>query len=127
MAKQDEDKMENKGFAERIGYGFGRILRAYVKKEVSAIDWLTARGAHRSLTKVVFWVVKLLVLGALLCFALWVALPYFVLVVASALQRRGVIFPERGGGGDRWRHGASGYGDYSGDHRVDAGRFDKDD
>ena len=118
--------MENKGFAERLGYGFGRFLRAYAKKEVSAIDGLTARGAPRSLTKVVFWVVKLVVLGALLCFALWVALPYFVLVVASALQRRGVIFPERSGG-DGWRHGASGYGDYSGDHRVDAGRFDKDD
>lgn len=118
--------MENKGFAACIGYGFGRILRAYTQKEASAIDWLVARGAPRSLTKVMLWVVKLALLGTLLCFALWIAFPYLALVVASALYRRGVIFPGQASGGDGWRHGASGYGDYSGDQRVDAGRFDEE-
>lgn len=119
--------MENKGFAARIGYGFGRVLRAYRQKEASAADWLVERGAPRSLTKLMLWVIKLGLLGAFLCFALCIALPYLVLVVASALQSRGVIAPERTNGGDGWRHGASGYGDYSGEHRVDAGRFEKDD
>lgn len=118
--------MENKGFAGCIGYAFGRILRAYTQKEASAIDWLAARGAPLSLTKLMIWVVKLALLGTLLSFALWIALPYLILVVASALYRRGVIFPERASGGDGWRHGASGYGDYSGDQRVDAGRFDEE-
>ncbi|MFQ6591096.1 MULTISPECIES: DUF3742 family protein [Pseudomonas] len=118
--------MEKKDFARRVGYGFGRILRAYTRKEASAINWLLVRGASRSLTKVMLWVVKLLLLGVLMCLALWVALPYLVLVLASALQRRGLIFPEKASGGDGWRHGASGYGDYSGDQRVDASRFDED-
>lgn len=118
--------MESKGFAGRIGYGFGRVLRAYTQKEASATDWLVERGAPRFLTKLMLWIIKLGLLGALLCFAFWIALPYLVLVVASALQRRGVIFPERASGGDGWRHGASGYGDYSGDQRIDAGRFDEE-
>ncbi|ASV39777.1 hypothetical protein CI807_27405 [Pseudomonas sp. NS1(2017)] len=118
--------MKNNGFSGRIGYGFGRILRGYIQKEASAIDWLVERGAPRSLTKLILGVLKLGLLATLLCFALWIALPYLVLVVAGALHRRGLIFPERAGGDDGWRHGASGYGDYSGDHRVDTGRFDED-
>lgn len=119
--------MEHKGFAGRIGYGFGRFLRAYTQKEAQVTNWWVERGVSRSLTKLILRVIKLGVLGALLCFAFWIAIPYLVLVVASALQRRGVIFPERTNGGDGWRNGTSGYGDYIGDHRVDPGRFDKDD
>ena len=126
MVNQDEDKMLNKGFVGRIGYSFGRVFRAYAQKEVLAADWFVARGVHRTLMKVMLWVVKLVLLGTLLCLSLWLALFYLVCVVASAFHTRGVIFPDRASGGDGWRHGASGYGDYSGEHRVDAGRFDED-
>ncbi|WP_425375781.1 DUF3742 family protein [Pseudomonas marginalis] len=61
--------MESKGFAGRIGYGFGRVLRAYTQKEASATDWLVERGAPRFLTKLMLWIIKLGLLGALLCFA----------------------------------------------------------
>ena len=126
MVTQGEDKMLNKGFAERVGYSFGRILRAYAQKEVLAADWFVARGVHRTLMKVILWVVKLVLLGTLLCLSLWLALLYLIWVVASAFHARGAISPDRASGGDGWRHGASGYGDYSGEHRVDAGRFDED-
>ncbi len=126
METQDEDKMVNKGFAERVGYSFGRILRAYAQKEDLAADCFVARGVHRTLTKVMLWILKLVLLGTLLCLSLWLALLYLFWVVASAFHARGVIFPGRASGGDGWRNGASGYGDYSGEHRVDAGRFDED-
>lgn len=118
--------MEKKGFAHRVGYRLGWFLRAYTRRETLIGRWLKMKGIPSVITITMIWIVKLLLLGALLYFTFWAALFYAILVFVGALQRWGLIFPETRKNDDGWRHGASGYGDYSGDFRVDAGRFDEE-
>lgn len=118
--------MGKKGFAHRVGYRLGSLLRAYTRRETLIVKWLEVRGVPSAITATMIWIVKLLLLGALLYFTFWAALFYAILVFVGVLQSRGLIFPDAMKNDDGWRHGASGYGDYSGDFRVDAGRFDEE-
>lgn len=117
--------MRKNGFAHRAGYRLGGILRAYARREAQLKHCLVGKGIPKIITVTMLWVAKLLLLGALLYFTFWAALFYTILIFVGALHSWGFVFPDAGlKGDDGWRHGASGYGDYSGDFRVDAGRFD---
>ncbi|QPO22001.1 DUF3742 family protein [Pseudomonas sp. Y39-6] len=118
--------MDKKGFAHRAGYRLGRLLRASTRREALIVKWLAVKGVPSVVTATIIWTVKLLLLGALLYFTFWVALFYAILLFVGALQSWGLILPNAMKNDDGWRNGASGYGDYSGDFRVDAGRFDEE-
>ena len=66
--------MEKKGFAHRTGYRLGGIFRAYTLCEVLLMEWLVAKGVPIVVTGIMLWIVKLLLLGALLYFVFWLAL-----------------------------------------------------
>lgn len=118
--------MKKNGFAHRAGYRLGRSLRAYSRWEDSSIRRFQGKGARPRVIALMLWLLKLFLLGVLLYFAVWVALIYAFLVVASVLQNSGLIFPDRKSSDNGWRHGSSGYGDYSGEFRIDPGRFDEE-
>ena len=118
--------MGKKGFAHRAGYRLGKLLRTFTRRETLIVKSLAMKGVPSVVTATMIWIVKLLLLGVLLYFTLWAALFYATLVFFGALQSRGLVFPEAMKNDDGLRHGTSGYGDYSGDFRVDAGRFDEE-
>lgn len=89
----DEYDMEKKGFAHRMGYRLGRLLRAYTRRETLIVKSLAMKGVPSVLTATMIWIVKLLLLGVLLYFTLWAALFYATLVFFGALQSWGLVFP----------------------------------
>lgn len=66
--------MEKNGFAHRAGYRVGRMFRAYTFREALLMEWLVAKGSPVVMTGIMLWIVKLLVLGALLYSVFWLAL-----------------------------------------------------
>lgn len=70
------------------------------------------------------WVVKLVLFGMLLYFAVWLALLLvFVMAVTLAVHRAGWDDEQE----TEWRTGISGYGLYRGDVRIDVGDPYEDD
>ncbi|NMZ34017.1 DUF3742 family protein [Pseudomonas proteolytica] len=79
--------MEKKGFAHRVGYRLGRFLRAYTRRETLIGRWLKMKGVPSVITITMIWIVKLLLLGALLYFVFWLGLLLIGFVVFGVLLR----------------------------------------
>ncbi|SAM35157.1 hypothetical protein BN1864_LIB5394:05204 [Pseudomonas sp. 1 R 17] len=81
--------MKKNGFAHRIGYSLGRLLRGNTFREAILIDWLVAKGAPVVMARIMLWIVKILLLGALLYFVFWLALVFIAfLFFAVSLKSR---------------------------------------
>ncbi|HBO0859735.1 DUF3742 family protein [Pseudomonas aeruginosa] len=70
--------------AHRLGLWAGRVWRGVLRQEPSAVGWMGARGVPAGVARLMLLSAKLLVLGALLYAAFWLAL----LVVAVFLAAR---------------------------------------
>lgn len=81
--------MEKKGFSHRVGYRLGRGLRAYTRQEALIVKWLEVKGIPSVITAAMIWIVKLLLLGALLYFVFWLALLLIGLFIVGVLLRPG--------------------------------------
>lgn len=68
---------------QRLGRTFGRGWRAYVRGERRALNWLVSKSWPRTGAAALVWVVKLVVLGALLYVAFWFALVLLGVVAAG--------------------------------------------
>lgn len=74
-------------FAARLGQVLGQMWQAYMRQEWKVSGWLVAQGLPVGVAKVVLLVIKLVVLGALLYVAFWLAL-LLVFAVAAAWMIR---------------------------------------
>ena len=110
--------------AERFGRWLGRGWRAYVRRERWVSGWLAAQGVPTPAVAVLIWVVKLAVLAVLLYTAFWLAL-LLVFGVAAAWVARNTDWDVEQE--TEWRTGASGFGLYRGDVRIDIGDPNEDD
>ncbi|MBG6332408.1 DUF3742 family protein [Pseudomonas aeruginosa] len=104
--------------AERFGRWLGRRWRAYVRRERRVSGWLIAQGVPTPAAAVLIWGVKLAVLAVLLYTAFWLAL-LLVFGVAAAGVARNIDWDVEHE--TEWRTGASGFGLYRGDVRIDIG------
>ena len=110
--------------AERFGRRLGLGLRAYLRLERQTVAQALEGGVPRAVAIGGLWFVRLLIMGGLLYVAFWVGLLVAVLVlVAWVACRPSVPADEQ----PQWRVGASGYGLYRGDIRIDAGDLFEDD
>lgn len=107
------------GNAERLGRWLGGLWRAYVGCERQATAWLVVQGLPAGGATALLWIVKLVVLGALLYAAFWLAL-LLLLALATAWVVRNPP-PEEDDEQAEWRMGWSGYGLYRGETRIDPG------
>ena len=71
--------------AERAGRWLGSLWRAFVRQEARTIRWLTSNGLPVSVARLLLLIVKLVVFGALLYAAFWLALLVAFSVVAAWL------------------------------------------
>lgn len=76
--------MKRNGFAHRTGNLLGRIVRAYTIREALLMEWLVAKGTPNVMTKIMLWIVKLVLLGALLYFVSWLVLILIVFLFCAA-------------------------------------------
>lgn len=104
------------GKSERFGRWLGRGWRGYARRERRVSAWLVARGAPAVAATALLWIIKLIVLGAMLYVAFWLALLFLFAVVAAWAARNmepDHVQPE-------WRNGAFGFGLYHADgSRID--------
>ena len=111
--------------AERAGRWLGLAWRGCVRQEARAIRWLASKGLPTGLGRLLFWIVKIVVIGVLLYAAFWLALLLAFAVVAAWLARNTdgeSDYPE-----PEWRTGPAGYGLYTYDgHRIDPHVHDDD-
>lgn len=80
-------RMARNGFAHRVGYRLGRLLRACTRREALIVKWLEVKGIRSVITATMIWLVKLLLLGGLLYFVFWFALLVIGLLVVGVLLR----------------------------------------
>ncbi|WP_040296894.1 DUF3742 family protein [Alcanivorax hongdengensis] len=69
--------------SERAGRWLGRVWRGVAHREARAVDWLAEQGVPARAGWLLFWLIKILVVGLLLYVAFWLAL-LAVIVIASA-------------------------------------------
>ena len=104
---------------ERAGRWLGLAWRSLTRQESRAIQWLAKKGLPEELGKVLFWSVKLVVLGVLLYMAFWLALLMAFLLVAAWLVQQTDMGEEKQ---PELRDGHSGAGLYDNDDwRIDMG------
>ncbi|MBA4721425.1 DUF3742 family protein [Halopseudomonas pachastrellae] len=104
---------------ERAGRWLGLAWRSLTRQESRAIQWLAKKGLPEELGKVLFWSVKLVVLGVLLYMAFWLALLMAFLLVAAWLVQQTDMGEEKQ---PELRDGHSGAGLYDKDDwRIDMG------
>lgn len=72
------------GYAERFGRWLGRAWRGYTGLERQMARWLVARGLPTGAAIALLWIVKLVMLAALLYVVFWLAL---LLLFAVAVTR----------------------------------------
>ena len=108
--------------AARFGRWLGHRWRGILSFEKNSLLWLQRVGVPINVAKIFGWILKAVILGALLYAAFWVALlTITIIVVGSGLFDCDEDFPE-------WRSGPEGYGYYENGRRTDYGRlFEEDD
>lgn len=75
------------GYAERFGRWLGRAWRGYTDCGWHVANWLVARGVPNVAATALLWIVKLVVLAALLYVVFWLALLLlFVVAVTRAIS-----------------------------------------
>lgn len=111
--------------AERFGQWLGFVWRGYRSRERQIARWLIEHGLPPALAIGGLWLVKLLMLGILLYAAFWLVLMIIVVMAAGAASQKPT--DSRMDEEPEWRVGASGYGLYRGDVRIDAGDLFEDD
>ena len=105
--------------AERLGQTLGRACRGYLRQERKVNAWLIGHGVPAGAATLLFWGIKLAVLGALLYSAFWGAL-VAVSVIAAVCVGRVSRDIDTGLDPAEWRLGSAGYGLYTSDgHRID--------
>jgi hypothetical protein len=113
------------GNAERLGRWLGQSWRGAMRRERQTAGWLVAQGVPATGATALLWIVKLVVLGALLYAAFWLALLLLFALAAAWVARD--TPPEQDDERAEWRMGWSGYGLYRGETRVDPGLPDDGD
>ncbi|WP_186207331.1 DUF3742 family protein [Burkholderia gladioli] len=109
--------MAQHSIAERAGRVAGRAWRVFARWEQQLARVLTAQGLSPRVARLALWVVKLVVLGALLYVAFWLAL-LLVFAIVGAWTARNTDWNENTQ--PEWRNGIAGYGLYSSDgYRID--------
>jgi len=96
-------------FAERAGRALGRMWRGSARTDRKARAWLTQRGAPAGAATSLLWIIKLVVLGALVYFAFWLALLLAFAVTAAWLARNADADDKDQ---PEWREGHGGFGLY---------------
>jgi len=79
--------MIKKGFAHRVGYHLGMVVRACARREASTVRWLQGRGIHPMATMLLLGIFKLILAAILLYFTIWVALLYVGFLILIAFLR----------------------------------------
>ena len=95
--------------AERAGRLLGRAGSRVARRETKAIQWLAGKGFPVGLVRVVFWIMKLAIIGVLLYTAFWLALLLAFAVVAAWVAHNADWADEDKA---EWREGHSGFGLY---------------
>lgn len=75
--------MAQHSMAERAGRVAGRAWRWFASREQQLIRTLAAQGLSLRVARIVLWVVKLVVLGALLYLAFWLTLLLVFAIVGA--------------------------------------------
>lgn len=105
--------------AERTGRLLGRAGRRVARRETKATQWLAGNGFPVGLVRVVFWIMKLAIIGVLLYTAFWLALLVVFALIAAWLVRNADLDEEKQ---PELRDGHSGVGLYAKDDwRIDMG------
>lgn len=105
--------------AERTGRWLGRTWRGFVRQEARAVQWLTGKGLPAGVSRLLFWIVKLVVFAVLLYAAFWLALLLAFALIAAWLVRNADLDDEKQ---PELRDGHSGVGLYDKDDwRIDTG------
>ncbi|QTB44272.1 DUF3742 family protein [Burkholderia pseudomallei] len=71
--------------AERIGRGLGRAWLAIRRQERRAVQWMVGKGLTAGTARMLLWGAKLILFGALLYAALWLAVVLILIVTAAFL------------------------------------------
>tara|TARA_A100001391_G_scaffold176726_1_gene140134 strand:- start:333 stop:692 length:360 start_codon:yes stop_codon:yes gene_type:complete len=109
--------------SERAGRWLGRVWRGVAHREARAVRWLVAHGVSNRVGKLLFWLIKILVVGVLLYAAFWLALIAVIVIVATWLAQNLDPESERQ---PELRDGHSGVGLYDKDDwRIDMGDPDE--
>ncbi|HEV2678925.1 MAG TPA: DUF3742 family protein [Rhodanobacter sp.] len=74
-------------WAHRLGRGAGRAWRWLARRDQQLTRTLMARGLSVRFARTVLWVVKIVVLGALLYMAFWLTLLFVLVIVAVWMTR----------------------------------------
>ena len=105
-------------WAHRLGWGAGQAWRWFAGRDRQARQWLVAQGFSAGVAKAMLWIVKLGVLAVLLYAVTWLAVLLVFAFVAAWVTRNADWNDEQG---TEWGTGASGFGLYRGDIRIDVG------
>ena len=96
--------------AARLGRWLGHRWRGILSLEKNSLLWLQRVGVPINVARICGWILKAVVLGALLCFAFWIALIALaiVFVIRAAFNADFRSDYEE----SNWRDGLSGFGLY---------------
>lgn len=115
---------DSAGWAWKLGKKAGGLWRTFTRQERKAASFLSRQGLPAGIVIAALWIFKLATVAVLLYLAFWFALLllFAVAVAWSAHNTDEDDEPET-----EWRTGASGFGLYRGDVRVDAGDPNEED
>lgn len=71
--------------AERIGRGLGHAWLAIRRQETRVVQWMVGKGLTGSTARMLLWGAKLILFGALLYAAFWLAVVLILIVTAAFL------------------------------------------
>ena len=109
--------------SERAGRWLGRVWRSVAHREARAVRWLAVHGVPNRFGRLLFWLIKILVVGLLLYMAFWVALIILFAMTAAWLMLNSDLDDQKQ---PELRDGHSGVGLYDKDDwRIDMGDPDE--
>lgn len=106
------------GISYRLGHYAGRVWGWLAHQEKRAASWLVGKGLSTRTARVLVGGANLVALGVLLYVAFWLVV-VLVFVVGAAWVARNAEWDDQQE--TEWRTGASGFGLYRGDVRIDVG------
>lgn len=101
-------------------------MRGYLRAEAKVFQWTVRHGVPVVICRLALLTVKLTILGTFLYASFWIAIYAAAFWFVMGMAELGLIEgASQGDDDDGWRGGHAGFGDYCGEYRVDAGRFDE--